>query len=174
MIPLELNTVPKDPMNAMEPLENVIRSLSDKGFCCSQILALLILGAQDRENPDLVRSLGGLCHGIGQSGDACGILTGGCCVISYLVGPDEETGVAAPEAKIVQEEFVDWFKEVCDARWGSIHCSTIIDEDNPKGPDKSYCKILLAQAWIRLLGILTQHNVAYATRRGKKKDQAAA
>ena len=103
-------------MNAMEPLENAILTLSQKGFCCSQILALLILGAQGRENPDLVRSLAGLCHGIGQSGDACGILTGGCCVLSYLVGPDAEDGVAMPEAKIVQEEFVDWFRAACEEK----------------------------------------------------------
>lgn len=160
-------------MNPMEPLENVIQTLSQKGYCCSQILALLILGAQDRENPDLVRSLGGLCHGIGQSGDACGILTGGCCVIAYLLGGDGDNVKPAPEAKIVQEDFVDWFKEVCDQKWGSIHCSVIIDEDNPKGPDKSHCKVLLANSWIRLLGILTQHNIAYAARRGKNNKISA-
>lgn len=153
----------------MEPLGAAIQTLSDKGYCCSQILALLILSAQDKENPDLVRSLAGLCHGIGQSGDACGILTGGCCVIAYLVGPDGDDGVPVPDAKFIQEEFVDWFNSVCQERWGSIHCSTIIDEDNPNGPDKSHCRGLLAKSWIRLLGILTQHNIAYATRRESKK-----
>ncbi len=156
-------------MKSMEPLEAAIQTLSERGYCCSQILALLILGAQDRENKDLVRSLAGLCHGIGQSGDACGILTGACCVISYLVGPDDDENIIAiPEAKIIQEEFVDWFREVCEQRWGSIHCGTIIDEDNPNGPDKSHCRVLLAKSWTRLLGILTQHSIAYATRRGKK------
>lgn len=163
-------------MNALAPLEEAIETLSRKGYCCSQILALLILNAQARENPDLVRSLAGLCHGIGQSGDACGILTGGCCVIAYLVGPEVETGSEMTEAKIVQEEFVDWFRETCEKKWGSIHCSTIIDEDNPAGPDKSHCRLLLAQSWICLLGILTRHNIAYGTRRGIKEgsDKAAA
>lgn len=156
-------------MNAMEPLENAILTLSQKGFCCSQILALLILGAQGRENPDLVRALAGLCHGIGQSGDACGILTGGCCVLSYLVGPDAEDGVAMPEAKIVQEEFVDWFRAACEEKWGSIHCADIIGEDNPEGPDKSRCRELLAQSWTRLLGILTMHNIAFAALNGKRR-----
>lgn len=157
-------------MDALEPLESAIETLSQKGYCCSQILALLILGAQGRENHDLVRSLGGLCHGIGQSGDACGILTGACCVISYLVGPDPdaEAGSDLVEAKIIQEEFVDWFKNVCEAKWGSIHCGIIIDEDNPAGPDKSHCRGLLAQTWMCLLGILTRHNVAYAIRQGSK------
>lgn len=161
-------------MNALEPLESAIETLSQKGYCCSQILALLILGAQGRENHDLVRSLGGLCHGIGQSGDACGILTGGCCVISYLVGPDVEAGSELVEAKIIQEEFVDWFKDVCEEKWGSIHCGIIIDEDNPAGPDKSHCRNLLAQTWTCLLGILTRHNVAYAIRQGHKENARTA
>ena len=158
-------------MKAMAPLEDAIETLSRKGYCCSQILALLILGAQDRENQDLVRSLAGLCHGIGQSGDACGILTGGCCVIAYLVGPNVEAGGDMVEAKIVQEEYVEWFREVCEEKWGSIHCGIIIDEDNPKGPDKSHCRHLLAQSWMCLLGILTRHNIAYAIRRGSTRQQ---
>lgn len=156
----------------IEPLESAIQSLSDKGYCCSQILALLILGAQDKENSELVRALGGLCHGIGQSGDACGILTGGCCVISYLMGSDGKEDAALPEAKIVQEEFVDWFRSFCEKKWGSIHCSTMINEDDPKGPDKSYCRVLLAEAWMRLLGILTLHNIAYAAKNKAKKSTA--
>lgn len=156
-------------MNAMEPLESAIETLSQKGYCCSQILALLILGAQGKENHDLVRSLAGLCHGIGQSGDACGILTGACCVIAYLVGPDVETGQEMVEAKIVQEEFVDWFKELCEEKWGSIHCGIIIDEDNPAGPDKSHCRHLMAQTWTCLLGILARHNIAYAARNNRPK-----
>ena len=149
----------------IEPLQTAIQTLSDKGYCCSQILALLILGAQDKENSDLVRSLGGLCHGIGQSGDACGILTGGCCVISYLMGSDGHNDAALPEAKIVQEEYVDWFNSICEKKWGCNHCSVMINEDDPKGPDKSYCRVLLAEAWIRLLGILTLHNIAYAAKK---------
>lgn len=79
-------------MDALEPLERAIFTLSQKGFCCSQILALLILGAQGRENPDLVRSLAGLCHGIGQSGDACGILTGAVASFPIWSGRTPRTG----------------------------------------------------------------------------------
>ena len=146
----------------MEPLQNAILSLSQKGYCCSQILALLILGAQGKENADLVRSLSGLCHGIGQSGDACGILTGGCCVLAYLVGRETEDDIALPGAKLVLEEFVDWFTEAATEKWGSIRCTDILGDERPEGPDKSHCRELLAQAWVRLLGILTVHNIAYA------------
>lgn len=156
---------------AMAPLKNAIHTLSKQGYCCSQILALLILGAQGKENPDLVRALAGLCHGIGQSGDSCGILTGGCCVIAYLVGPTTRDGTAIPEAKLVQEEFVDWFNSVASAHCGSSKCSQIIGEDNPGGPSKEFCRELLARAWTRLLGILAMNNIAYASYSDRKWSQ---
>ena len=130
----------------MDPLENAILSLYQKGYCCSQVLALLILGVQGRENPDLVRSLSGLCHGIGRSGDACGILTGGCCVLAYLVGRETADDDAVPGAQLVIEEFVDWFREAATEQWGSIRCTDILGDEAPGGPDKSHCRRLLAQA----------------------------
>lgn len=145
----------------MQSLQKAIDALSEKGYCCSQILALLILSAQGKENEDLVRSLSGLCHGIGQSGSTCGILTGGCCVISYLVGPNTEYDPGMVPARIILEEYVDWFNDTSAERWGSSLCSDIIDEDNPAGPNKKHCRELLTSAWIRLLGILTLHNIAY-------------
>ena len=39
----------------MQSLQNAIDALSEKGYCCSQILALLILGAQGKDNEDFVR-----------------------------------------------------------------------------------------------------------------------
>ncbi len=146
----------------MEPLKNAILTLSKKGYCCSQIFALLILGAQGKENADLVRSLSGLCHGIGQSGDTCGILTGGCCVTAYLVGWNTEDDSALPGAKLVLEEFVDWFNDTSTAKWGSNRCTDILGDESPGGPDKSRCRELLAQAWVHLLGILAVHNISYA------------
>lgn len=73
-------------------------------------------GGAGQGKPGSCALSGRLCHGIGQSGDACGILTGGCCVLSYLVGPYAEDGVAMPKAKIVQEEFVDWFRAACEEK----------------------------------------------------------
>lgn len=146
----------------MSPLENAIQTLSQKGYCCSQILALLILGAQGKENSDLVRSLSGLCHGIAQSGDVCGILTGGCCVLAYLLGRNTEDDTALPGAKIVLEEYMDWFTKTTTEKWGSIRCVDILGEESPEGPDRSHCRELLARSWEQLLGILTMHSISYA------------
>ncbi len=57
-----------------------------EGYCCSQLLMLMILRAQGVENPGLVRAMGGLCHGMGQSGGASGLLTGGAAALGCTRG----------------------------------------------------------------------------------------
>ncbi|NLT17733.1 MAG: C_GCAxxG_C_C family protein, partial [Clostridiales bacterium] len=69
-----------------------LMELSSQGFFCSQILLMLRLEAEGKQNPDLVRALGGLAGGLGFSGKTCGALTGGACLIAYYAGkgaPDE-------------------------------------------------------------------------------------
>jgi len=59
-----------------------IIQLAGKGYCCSQILMLLALEIQGRENPELVRAMAGLCMGTANSGGICGIFTGASCVMA--------------------------------------------------------------------------------------------
>ncbi|MFR8277140.1 MAG: C-GCAxxG-C-C family (seleno)protein [Desulfovibrio fairfieldensis] len=61
----------------MNPLMLELLPMVGQGYCCSQLLILLMLQARDQQNPDLVRAMQGLCHGIGQSDGPCGLLTGG-------------------------------------------------------------------------------------------------
>ena len=51
----------------MNPVLMDVLPFVRQGFCCSQLLMLLMLQARGEENPALVRSLQGLCHGIGHS-----------------------------------------------------------------------------------------------------------
>lgn len=51
----------------MNPLMLELLPMVRQGYCCSQLLILLMLQARDQQNPDLVRAMQGLCHGIGQS-----------------------------------------------------------------------------------------------------------
>ena len=89
--------------------------------------------------------------------------------MAYLVGRQTDDDSAHPGAKLVLEEFVSWFNEKSTGKWGSNRCTDILGEESPEGPDKSHCRELLAESWVRLLGILTMHNIAYASppQRGK-------
>lgn len=70
-----------------------------EGYCCSQLLVLLVLQQQGVENPGLVRAAGGLCHGMGQSGGACGLLTGGAAALGYLACKGAAGETAHPMAE---------------------------------------------------------------------------
>ncbi len=60
--------------------------LSQSGFFCSQIMLIMALEAQGKENPDLVRAMSGLICGMGYKGKTCGALTGGACFLGLYTG----------------------------------------------------------------------------------------
>ena len=74
----------------MELLERVVE-LSLEGYCCSQVMALLLLELLGEEDDGFVRAMGGLINGGGYSGGDCGCMSGGACLISYITGKGGET-----------------------------------------------------------------------------------
>ena len=58
----------EQPMDELERMQE----LKQQGFYCSQILVMLGLEAQGKQNPDLVRAMQELAGGLGFSGDTCG------------------------------------------------------------------------------------------------------
>jgi C_GCAxxG_C_C family probable redox protein len=103
--------------------------LAGQGFHCSQILLFLGLEAQGKKNPDLIRAMAGLAGGVGFSGDICGALTGGACLLGLYAGrgePDEEE-----EAKLnlMINELMEWFTQEFSECYGGIHCGEILEND---------------------------------------------
>lgn len=135
-----------------------ILPLAARGYCCSQIMGLLALAAQGREDADLVRALGGLCHGVAESGGACGIMTGGACVLSMYVGRGKDSETPHERAALVLSSFADWFTERATSQYGGNTCAAILGEGVTK-PDMSRCGSLLAEAWTMLVGILAENGL---------------
>jgi hypothetical protein len=69
-----------------DDLVTEIQSLAKDGFKCSQIMMALALKRQGKEEPNLIRAMGGLIVGVGYTGKICGALTGGACLISLYAG----------------------------------------------------------------------------------------
>jgi hypothetical protein len=102
-----------------------IRELGEAGFQCSQILVLLGLQLQGRSNPDLVRSLQGLCGGM-SAGETCGALTGGACLLGLYAGRGTDEEDDDPRLLFLLEELVTWFREGYGAEYGSLRCDDIV------------------------------------------------
>ena len=104
--------------------------LSREGYYCAQILLLLALESEGKENPDLIRAMGGLNGGIGNTGNVCGALTGGACFLSYYAGKGEADELPDPACDDMIRELADWFAEYT-AEYGGPSCSAVLTSSPP-------------------------------------------
>ncbi|MCL5125149.1 MAG: C-GCAxxG-C-C family protein [Deltaproteobacteria bacterium] len=112
-------------------MDELLRMLkvASQGFHCSQILILMGLDAQGKQNADLVRAMEGLAGGVGFCGDICGALTGGACLLALYAGrglPDEGED---SRLNLMIAELAEWFSQEFATCYGGIHCREILDDD---------------------------------------------
>ncbi|SHK38365.1 DVU_1555 family C-GCAxxG-C-C protein [Desulforamulus aeronauticus] len=96
--------------------------LAQQGFSCSQILLQLGLDAQGKSNEDLLRAMAGLAGGMGFSGETCGALTGGACLLGLYAADHERF-------QVMVAELVDWFKAQGTSAYGGFTCGDILGEE---------------------------------------------
>jgi C_GCAxxG_C_C family probable redox protein len=102
---------------------------AQQGFHCSQILLLMGLENQGKSNPELVRSMSGLAGGLGFSGDTCGALTGGACLLGLYAGRGAADEEEDPRLNLMVVELVEWFTEQFGQVFGGIRCEAILKDD---------------------------------------------
>lgn len=127
--------------------------LAAQGFCCSQILLILGLEAEGKDNPDLVRSMQGLCGGLGRSGGVCGAITGGVCLLSLKAGKGEAEEAANPKLAGMINDFLVWF----DEKYESQDCSTIVGTNlAEEGSYPVKCGNIVTSTYAKVQEILSQ------------------
>jgi C_GCAxxG_C_C family probable redox protein len=132
-----------------------MKALKDQGFFCSQILILLGLEEQGRENADLVRAVQSLAGGIGFTGGVCGALTGGSCLLGLYAGkgkPEEEDD---PRLRFMLEDLVGWFKQEIGQRYDGIECDQILAGE--AGKMNLRCAEIVAGTWQRAKELLVEN-----------------
>lgn len=139
----------------MDDLHFKLLELSGKGYCCSQIMLLMALEMQGNRNPDLVRAMGGLCHGISYSGNTCGVLTGGACLISYYAGRGSDAEEMKPGCATMLTDFAHWFMHDISARYGGSSCSAILS----RSPDRAACRDILMDSYRKILELLLDNGI---------------
>jgi hypothetical protein len=131
-----------------------ILELSIQGFRCSQILAILALEAQQKDDPMLVRAMAGLLNGFG-CGKTCGTLTGACCMLGLHAGRgrvDEEENDDLP---VMLGDLVDWFEAEYGKRHGGINCDDITEKD--AALRLSRCPQIITETFRKACAILADH-----------------
>ena len=131
-----------------------ILELSQQGYFCAQILLILAREAEEKENPDLVRTMGGLNGGLGNTQDVCGCLTGGACFLSYYTGKGEADEMEHPDYYPMIEELVNWFREYT-MEYGGCTCRCILENDNRNKFER--CPALIGSTLEKCMEILEEH-----------------
>lgn len=127
--------------------------LKAKGYCCTQVMLILALEAQGKSNADLVRSVAGLCFGISWSGEVCGALSGGACLISLYAGKGGEAEAPDGRCTTMIGELVEWFTMAAHDEYGGTRCHEILE----KCPDRSICSLIVADTYKKCMEILVSH-----------------
>ena len=133
-------------------LEERIMELSRYGYACGQILAILLLDTIGEENPALVRCMQGLNGGIASSGDVCGCMAAGACLISYFTGKPGDTEFDSPHHKGAMGEFSQWFSDEMTLEYEGIDCRDIVGTDPAK--KVQYCPGIIASTYEKCMEIL--------------------
>ena len=131
--------------------------LANKNFKCSQIIMLLALEQERKENPDLIRAISGLGDGCGFAKETCGILTGSACVLALYAGKGNEQEEQNEKLLPMLQELGDWFENYIEERYNSTKCNDIVGDQVGTTKGKKICGNLLHQTYNKTNEILQSY-----------------
>lgn len=131
--------------------------LSGQGYFCAQILLILGLESEGKENPDLVRAMSGLNGGLGFHGEVCGALTGGCCLLGYFLGKGEAEELEDPRAAELIGELVSWFEREMKEIYGGFCCREIL-AGNPANK-LGRCPQIVEAVFLKCMELLSEEEI---------------
>jgi C_GCAxxG_C_C family probable redox protein len=138
----------------MEDIERM-QEMRSQGFYCSQILLKLGLELQGKDNPDLMRTVHGLAGGLVFSGELCGALSGGACLLGLYAGkglPEEEPD---PRLDFMVTDLVKWFKQEYGQTYGGIRCDDIVGNSGKNMATR--CPLIVAATYQRVKELLVEN-----------------
>jgi C_GCAxxG_C_C family probable redox protein len=131
--------------------------LKGQGFYCSQIMVSMGLEDQGKSNPDLVRAARGVAGGLGCSGEVCGALTGGACLLGLYAGKGSPEEKDDPRLDWMVQALVEWFDEEYGSQYGGIRCNEILENDRANIPAR--CPGIVVGTYQKVQELLAEYEV---------------
>lgn len=138
----------------MEDLTRM-RELKQQGFFCSQIIVIMGMELQGKTNPDLIKAVHGLAGGLGFSGELCGALSGGACLLGLYAGKGEPDDEEDPRLMFMIQDMVRWFKETFGEKYNGIRCEQILAANG--GNQMMVCPMLVSQTFQKVKELLVEN-----------------
>jgi C_GCAxxG_C_C family probable redox protein len=111
-----------------------IKELKAQGYFCSQIIMLMGLELQGKENPDLIKAMNSLAGGIGFTGHLCGALTGAAAWMGLYAGKGSAAEEHDDRLDLMLLDLVDWFKAEVGQKYNGIDCDLILENNRANIP----------------------------------------
>jgi len=137
---------------------NRMIDLAEKNYNCSQILMILTLDQEGKENADLVRAMAGLGNGCGFFKETCGIMTGAACLITWYAGKGSDGEVESEKLLPMLQDLGDWFQAQTGDKYKSTRCEDIAGDLVGTPEVKQICGGLLIQTFSKVNEILAAYD----------------
>ena len=132
--------------------------LAEKEYNCSQIMMILALDQEGRENPDLVRAMSGLGDGCGFFKETCGIMTAAAAILSGYAGKGADSETESEKLLPMLEELGDWFQDEISAKYQGTRCTDIVGDLVGTEEGKQICGGIIFQTYNKVNQILADNN----------------
>ena len=134
---------------------NKITQLKQQGYYCSQILVLMGLELQGKENPDLVAPMQALAGGIGFSGHLCGALSGAACLLGLYAGKGKLEKAEDERLNLMLLDLSDWFESETGAQYGGVNCDQILEGNHANILQR--CPGIILAVWQKSKELLVEY-----------------
>jgi len=145
-------------MKSTDEIVNRMIQLAENNYNCSQILLILALEHEGKENPDLIRSMSGLGDGCGFFKETCGVMTGAACLLSWYAGKGSDNEAESEKLLPMLQEFGDWFQQEVGEKYSGTRCMEIVGDQVGTPDGKLICGGIILQSFTKLNEILSGNN----------------
>ena len=147
-------------VKSADELVNRMIQLAESKYNCSQIMMVLALEQEGRENTELVRAMSGLGDGCGFFQETCGIMTGAASILAWYAGKGADDEGESAKLLPMLEDLGDWFRQEIGARYAGTRCNEIVGDLVGTDDGKQICGSIIFQTFGKVNEILASNGYA--------------
>ena len=132
--------------------------LAEKNYNCSQIMMILALQQEGKENPGLVRAMSGLGDGCGFFNETCGVMTGAASMLAWYAGKGADGEEESEKLLPMLQDLGDWFQQEIGAKYSGTRCRDIAGDLVGTPECKQICGGIIFQTYNKVNEILEPNN----------------
>ena len=132
--------------------------LAEKNYNCSQIMMILALQREGKENPDLVRAMSGLGDGCGFFQETCGIMTGAASLLAWYAGKGADGEAESDKLLPMLQDLGDWFQQEIGVKYNGTRCKDIVGDLVGTHEGKQICGGIILRTYNKVNEILVSNN----------------